>query len=83
MVQEEEIVCTRNKQTKRQLIAEIIRFLLVGGCATAVDYIVFWLFDGIVFPWIAPHANGGLQTLFLTLSTGLGLRCMRLSAYSV
>ena len=63
---------TKEKQTKKQLLAEIFRFLLVGGGATVVDYLVFWLFDGVIFPVISPNANGGLQTLYLTLATALG-----------
>ena len=31
-------------QTKKQLFWEIVRFLIVGGTATAVDYLVFYLF---------------------------------------
>ena len=32
------------KQTKKEIFYEIIRFLIVGGIATLVDYIVTWLF---------------------------------------
>ena len=38
------------KQTKKQLLAEIFRFLLVGGTATVVDYIVFYLFRSLILP---------------------------------
>lgn len=38
------------KQTKKDLFWEIFRFLLVGGTATVVDYIVFYLFR----QWILP-----------------------------
>lgn len=38
------------KQTKKQLLAEIFRFLLVGGLATIADYIVFYLFR----QWLLP-----------------------------
>lgn len=53
------------KQTKKQLFLEIFRFLLVGGVATLADYLVFWIFDALVFPesW---------GTLALVLSTALG-----------
>ena len=53
------------KQTIRQLVWEIFRFLLVGGVATLADYFVFWLFDA----WIFPVAWG---TVALVLSTALG-----------
>lgn len=53
------------RQTKKQLFLEIFRFLLVGGVATLADYLVFWIFDALVFPesW---------GTLALVLSTALG-----------
>lgn len=38
------------KQTKKQLLAEIFRFLLVGGLATIADYIVFYLFRQCLLP---------------------------------
>ena len=55
------------KQTKKQLCFEIFRFLLVGGIATVTDYLVFWLFDGVLFPLI--NLN---PTLALILATALG-----------
>ncbi len=58
------------KQTKKQLFWEIFRFLLVGGGATLVDYFVFWLFDGVLFPLIFADARGA--TLSLIVSTALG-----------
>ena len=47
-------------QTKKQLLAEIFRFLIVGGGATVVDYCIFWVFDTLIFPAIFP------QTAFFT-----------------
>ena len=32
------------KQNKKELIKEIIRFLIVGGIATICDYITFYIF---------------------------------------
>ena len=58
-------------QTKKQLLLEIIRFLLVGGGATIVDYLVFWLFDGVLFP-LLPMQSSGWQTAYLILATALG-----------
>ena len=55
------------RQTKRQLLWEIFRFLLVGGTATLLDYLVFWIFDALVFPLVLPY-----DTLALSLSTALG-----------
>ena len=59
------------KQTKTQIFWEIFRFLLVGGTATLVDYITFWLFDGVLFP-LLPWQGGGFETVFLVVSTALG-----------
>lgn len=60
----------QEKQTKKQLFWEIFRFLLVGGTATLVDYFVFWLFDGLLFP---SFGNAGWwQTVSLILSTAFG-----------
>ncbi len=58
------------KQTKKQLFWEIFRFLLVGGIATVVDYFVFWLFDGVLFPLCGKAV--WWQTCSLILSTALG-----------
>ncbi len=58
-------------QTKKQLFAEIFRFLIVGGSATVVDYCVFWLFDVFIFPAIFPQ-TAFFTTLALILSVGLG-----------
>ena len=60
---------TSEKQTRTQLFWEIFRFLLVGGGATVVDYLVFWVFDGLLF---APLSSGGVGIFFLTISTALG-----------
>ncbi len=59
------------KQTKKQLFWEIVRFLLVGGTATLVDYIVFWFFDGLLFP-LLPTQSTLAQTVYLVLATALG-----------
>ena len=57
-------------QTKKELFWEIFRFLLVGGTATIVDYFIFWLFDGLLFPLIS--ASAWWVTLSLILATALG-----------
>ena len=61
----------RASQTKGQLFWEIFRFLLVGGLATLADYIVFWLFDGVLFP-LFPWAGNAWQGISLALSTAFG-----------
>ncbi len=38
------------KQTKKQLFWEIFRFLIVGGTATVVDYLVHALLQGALLP---------------------------------
>lgn len=55
------------KQTKKQLLFEILRFLLVGGLATLIDYLVANLF----YAWLLPPSLIG-QVLSLALSTALG-----------
>ena len=59
------------KQTKTQLFWEIFRFLLVGGTATLVDYAVFWLFDGVLFP-LLPWTGKAWEIIALTIATALG-----------
>ena len=53
------------KQTKKELIWEMIRFLIVGGIATLVDYAVFYLCNLVIFKAIDTQVN-------LVLSTALG-----------
>lgn len=59
------------KQTKKELIAEIFRFLLVGGGATLADYLVFWLFDAWLMPLCFPQ-EGIFVALGLSISVALG-----------
>ncbi len=63
------------KQTKRELFWEIFRFLLVGGTATLVDYFLFWLLDGVLFPLISTAK--AWQTASLVIATAVGF-CMGL-----
>lgn len=60
-----------NKQTKKQLFWEIFRFLLVGGTATIADYLVFWLFDGILLP-LLPLSGGVWEVFALIIATAAG-----------
>ena len=43
---------------------------MVGGTATVVDYLVFWIFDGLLFPRISSTATW--QVIALILATALG-----------
>ena len=36
------------KQNRKELSLEILRFLIVGGLATLVDYIVTWVFKNFI-----------------------------------
>ncbi len=63
---------SERKQTKKQLFWEIVRFLAVGGTATLVDYIVFWIFDAWLFPLFMPINEPAWATVALALSTALG-----------
>lgn len=59
------------KQTKTQLLMEILRFLVVGGTATIADYFVFWLLDGLLLPLI-PLEAGWWTTTALVIATAFG-----------
>ena len=62
---------TTQSQTKKQLFWEVFRFLLVGGTATLVDYLTFWLFDGWLLP-LLPFAGRAWDILALMLATAIG-----------
>ena len=68
---EEKLQVGTGTQTKKQLFAEIFRFLLVGGTATLADYLVFWLLEAFLFPAIFPQ-TAFLNGLALVLSTAFG-----------
>ena len=51
------------KQTKNELIKEMIRFIIVGGFATLVDYVVFFLCSHYVFNNIDHKVNIFLSEL--------------------
>lgn len=53
------------KQNSKDIIKEILRFLLVGGIATVCDYLVFYLFNNFVL-------NNLDQALNLFIATTLG-----------
>ncbi len=53
------------KQSKKELIWEMIRFLIVGGIATLVDYAVFYVCNLFLFKGLNDNVN-------LVLSTALG-----------
>jgi len=58
------------KQSKKDIFLEIIRFLIVGGIATIVDYIVFYLCNLVIFKNIEETTNYVLSTA-LGFSAGL------------
>ena len=60
------------KQTKKQLLMEMIRFLIVGGTATLVDYFTFWLFDALLFPFLFPMEIKSWATVALIFATAIG-----------
>ena len=55
------------KQTKKQLFWEIFRFLLVGGTATLVDWLISYLF----YTWLLPpNLIGEIASLLLSTVFG-------------
>ncbi len=58
------------KQSKKFLFYEILRFLLVGGTATAFDYAVAYLFYHLILP---PDRIGGTLSLVLSTAFGFGV----------
>ena len=62
---------SENKQTKKEILFEIIRFLLVGSLVTLVDYSSYFIFRQWV---LAPEyiSQGWWNTLSLFLSTAIG-----------
>lgn len=59
-----------NKKSKKYILGEIFRFLLIGGFATIVDYIVFFLFNSVILKEIHETANLFIST-FLGFVAGL------------
>ena len=60
----------KNKQSKKQLLGEIARFLLIGGFATIVDYVVFYLSTYLFFKGLDDSTNKIIST-FLGFVAGL------------
>ena len=59
------------EQTKKQLFWEIFRFLLVGGTATIVDYVIFYVFRDLLLP--ASLINGNVWDICsLIIATAFG-----------
>ncbi len=58
------------KQSKKDIIFEIIRFLFVGGMATLCDYLVFFVFNKYVLKSLDAHVNTAIATT-LGFCTGL------------
>ncbi len=51
------------KQSKKELFLEIIRFLLVGGLATVVDYIVFYVFKLVILKSVNDNVKLFISTM--------------------
>lgn len=58
------------KQSKKSLFYEILRFLLVGGTATVFDYAVAYLFYHLILP---PDRIDGTLSLVLSTAFGFGV----------
>lgn len=58
------------KQSKKDILFEIIRFLIVGGLATLADYIVFYLFNQHILINLNDKVNTFISTT-LGFLTGL------------
>ena len=52
------------KQNKKQILGEVFRFLLIGGLATLIDYIIFYLCTYIFFKTMNSEWNKILSTFF-------------------
>lgn len=57
-------------QNKKEILKEIIRFLIVGGLATICDYIVFYLFNLVILKELDSSLNVLISTT-LGFITGL------------
>ena len=59
------------KQTKKEIILEIVRFLLVGSLSTIIDYTTYYIFrEWVTCPSFFP--SGAWNVFSLLLSTALG-----------
>ena len=58
------------KQSKKEIILEIIRFLIVGGIATICDYIMYFTCKYVIFKNLDPTPKEILCVLF-GFTTGL------------
>ena len=67
-----EQLAPQEQQTKKQLLLEMIRFALVGGISTVVDYFIFWLFDAVLAPLMLPTDVKIWATVSLIIATALG-----------
>ena len=58
-------------QTKKEIVLEMVRFILFGGIVTVVDYLTFYLFRQWV---LSPEyfASGAWNVFSLVVSTALG-----------
>lgn len=61
-----------HKETKKELFFEIIRFLIVGGTATIIDYAIFYLFREVLLPARLIENNGVWDIFSIIIATALG-----------
>ena len=59
-------------QSKKDILKEIIRFLIVGGIATLCDYAIFYLFNLLLLPKINAEALNKDAGLNIFIATALG-----------
>ena len=63
---------SKNTGNRKELFAEIFRFLLVGGFATVCDYAVYLLFRKLVFPPELLTGNAVWDSFSAVIATTLG-----------
>jgi putative flippase GtrA len=72
---EEKTAAQTEKQSKKSLFYEILRFLIVGGIATIADYAVYYLFRQWILPPKLIADSGAWDTVSLIIATALGFCC--------
>ena len=62
-------------QNKKETFFEVFRFLVVGGLATLVDFIVFYLFNLVILKSLNEKINMVMSTT-LGFTAGLFTNCL-------
>lgn len=64
----------QDKQTKKQIFYEILRFLLVGTIATIADYFTFYLLRNFIFaPYLVPTKVFNALSLIIATAAGFAV----------